>query len=459
MNASPLHRAVPAPPVRIVHLGLGAFSRSHTAWYTHSSPDSADWGISAYTGSSRELSDRLTAQDGLYTLIERDDQGDRHEVITSISRAQRGDDIPSLLTDLTAPETAIITLTITELGYCLTSDGEPDFDDPRVARDRDELRSVADGRLSLAEARPVTAPGRLLLGLESRRRAGGGPLAVLSCDNLPDNGGRLRHGLTEWAARAAPDLALWIEDNVSFVSSSVDRITPRISSNQEEVLRETYGDLAPVVAEPFRDWVISGSFPAGRPAWEGAGARFVDDLEPWEARKLWLLNGAHTLLACLGLLRGHATVADAIRDPVCRSAVEEFWNDAESALPAGLGLPAYRAALVSRFANPRIEHLLSQIVQDSSTKVRLRVAPVAEIALANGRDARGCALAVASWIVAQGTGLIPGASAEHVAHESVASSIGQLGEVLAADRGFVSRVLELVTTLSSRRSTEIWDRM
>ena len=118
-------------------------------------------------------------------------------------------------------------------------------------------------------------------------------------------------------------------------------------------------------------------------------------------------------LACLGLLRGHATVADAIEDPVCRSAVEELWNDAEAALPAGLGVPAYRAALVSRFANPRIEHLLGQIAQDTSTKVRLRIAPVAEVALANGRDARGCAFAVASWIVAQATGLIPGASVEH----------------------------------------------
>ena len=148
-------------------------------------------------------------------------------------------------------------------------------------------------------------------------------------------------------------------------------------------------------------------------------------------------------------------MADAIKDPVCRSAVEEFWNDAEAALPAGLGVPAYRAALLSRFANPRIEHLLSQIAQDSSTKVRLRVAPVAEVALANGRDARGCALAVASWILAQATGLIPGASAEHVAHESVASSIGQLGAVLGADRGFVSQVLELATTVLSPRSVEI----
>jgi fructuronate reductase len=442
-----LHRATPAPPVRIVHLGLGAFSRSHTAWYTHASPDAGEWGIAAYTGRSHDLSDRLTAQEGLYTLIERDEKGDQHEVIGSIVRAHPGDDITSLMRDISAPETAIVTLTITEVGYRLRTADVPDDDDPLVSRDRDELSSVARGRTALAEARPETALGRLLLGLEARRRTGGGPLAVVSCDNLPDNGARLRRGLTAWTRDAAPDLCQWLVDNVSFVSSSVDRITPRITAREADALSERYADRAPVVAEPFRDWILSGRFPAGRPTWEAAGARFVEDLEPWEARKLWLLNGAHTLLACLGLLRGHRTVADAIADPVCRSAVEQLWDDAQAALPSDIDVAAYRAALLARFSNPRIEHLLVQIGQETDTKIRLRIAPVAEIALREGRDAPGCAFALASWIAAQVSGLIPGGTAGTAHTGSIVDHVTRVSAHLGVDRGFVTQVGMLTEAL------------
>jgi len=448
VTLSSLHRTSPAPPVRIVHLGLGAFSRSHTAWYTHASPNGEEWGIAAYTGRSRDLSDRLSAQEGLFTLIQRDDKGDRAEVVASVARAHPGDDIDALVQDLAAAETSIVTLTITEVGYRLGFDDQPDDADPMVAHDREELRSVATGRLTLSKARPVTAPGRLLLGLEARRRAGGGPIAVLSCDNIPDNGGRLRRGLIAWVEGPAPDLCQWINANVSFVSSSVDRITPRISAPEEGILRARYGDQAPVVTEPFRDWVISGSFPAGRPAWEGAGARFVEDIEPWEARKLWLLNGAHTLLACLGLLRGHETVADAIADPVCRSAVDALWDDAEVALPSGIDVGAYREALLERFANPRIAHLLGQIVQDTDTKIQLRVTPVAEILRARADEARGCGLALAAWITARANGLIPGSNAAQMSPDHVKTLVHQASAVLSADEAFLAQVNRFVESFA-----------
>lgn len=410
MTASPLRRTRPAPPVRHVHLGLGAFSRSHTAWYTQASEDGGDWGIAAYTGRSRDLADRLTAQDGLYTLVGRGPSGDTAEVVTSIVRAHAGDDLGSLLQDLAAPATALVSLTITEVGYRFDTSGGPDRSDPLVQRDGDELRAVASGRLDLAEARPATALGRLLLGLEGRRRAGAGPLALLSCDNLPDNGGRLGRGLTAWADEVAPELRQWIDAHVAFVSSSIDRITPRISSEEEAILRDRYGDRAPVVAEPFRDWVLSGDFPAGRPEWESAGARIVDDLEPWESRKLWLLNGSHTLLACLGLLRGHATVAEAVADPVCRGAVEALWDDAERVLPDGLAVPEYRASLLERFENARIEHRLEQIAQDTALKIRLRIVPVAEAALRAGSRAPGALAALGAWVAATRAGVLPGAT-------------------------------------------------
>lgn len=431
-DVSALVRNRPAPPVRIVHLGLGAFSRSHLAWYTHHAEDAADWGIAAYTGRSRALADALSGQDGLYTLIERDADGDRFETIESIVQARPGDDVASLAADLSAPTTVIASLTITESGYRLRADGTPDLSDPDVAHDSELLESAA----SLGEigsARPRTPLGRLLLGLEARRRSGAGPIALLSCDNLPDNGGLLRAGAL---GLAGPELAGWLRENARFVSASVDRITPRVPADQLAALEAAYG-AAPVVAEPFRDWVISGEFPSGRPAWETAGARFVEHLEPWEARKLWMLNGAHTLLACLGLLRGRATVAEAIADPVCREAVERLWDEDERNLPPELALGEYRAALIERFANPRIEHHLRQIAADSPTKLALRIMPVAAAELAAGRAASGAAAALAAWIVASERALLP-AGAEATS-SSTSAALLEVGD-RDVTRAFARRV-------------------
>lgn len=437
-------RSRPVPPVRIVHLGLGAFARSHTAWFTAAASDADGWGIAAYSGRSRDLVDRLARQDGVYTLVERDEDGDRRSVIESIVRAHSGDELALLVRDLSAPQTAVVTLTITEVGYRLDPDDRPDVSDALVVRDLEELAEVCSGRRTMDEARPETALGRLVLGLEARRRVGAGPIAVVSCDNVPDNGGRLARGLTAWSHAASGVLEDWIAQNVSFVSTSVDRITPRLSDAEQAALGAALGDEAPVVAEPFRDWVLSGRFPAGSPDWESAGARIVDELEPWEARKLWLLNGAHTLLACMGLLRGHETVAEAIADPECRAAVEALWDDGQAALPDDLDVPAYRAALLVRFANPRIEHRLSQIAQDTRMKLGLRVTPVAEAARAAGRRADGCAGVFAAWIAAERAELLPGAAPD--------TGIPQLLEVVAPslvdDDGFLADVASRVERLT-----------
>ncbi|MDQ0850591.1 mannitol-1-phosphate/altronate dehydrogenase [Arthrobacter sp. B3I9] len=165
-----------------------------------------------------------------------------------------------------------------------------------------------------------------------------------------------------------------------------------------------YRDNSPVVAEPFSSWVLSGDFPAGRPRWEDAGAVFVDDIEPYENRKLWLLNGAHSLLAYAGQLRGHATVAQALADPACRRAVEAFWDEAEASLSRGEGatvdlqIPAYRAALLARFSNARIAHHLAQIATDGSTKLRMRAVPVLRAERAEDRSGAAAALMIAAWV-------------------------------------------------------------
>jgi len=385
-------------PVRILHLGLGAFFRAHQAWYTAHAGDATEWGIAAFTGRSPVAAAALAPQDGLYTLQVRGAETDRDEIVSSVVEAADGADIPRFLEVFRAPRLAVVTLTITEAGYRMRPDGSPDLDDPALAGDLDVL-GAGVRESDPAVLQPTTALGRLLLGLEERRRTGGAGLALVPCDNLPDNGGRLARALTETASVVRPDLARWIEDRVSFVGTSVDRITPALPPDEVRAIGERgpWLDAAPVVTEPFSDWVLCGTFPAGRPAWEDAGARFVDDVGPWERRKLWLLNGAHTLLAVAGPLLGHETIASAIRDDRLRLEVERFWDEAARQLPASLGVPEYRAALLERFGNPRIEHRLAQIAKDGTTKLRVRIVPVAEAELRAGRLPRGCATAVAAW--------------------------------------------------------------
>jgi fructuronate reductase len=229
-----------------------------------------------------------------------------------------------------------------------------------------------------------------------RRRAQGGPLAIVPCDNIPHNGAFLAKGMSALATLVDTGLAAWVRENVSFVSTSVDRITPHVSMDVSPLTGRR--DAAPVVTEPFADWVLSGSFPGGRPDWESAGARFVDDIEPWENRKLWLLNGAHSILAFAGLPRGFQTVAEAIADPDCRALVDRFWLEAVQCLPEGTEHVRYRQQLVQRFSNPRIEHRLTQIAADATTKVEFRFAAVAERTMAAGREPTASATALAAWI-------------------------------------------------------------
>jgi fructuronate reductase len=394
-----LNRALmplPKAPVRIVHLGLGAFHRSHEAWYTQHAGDGAEWGIAAFTGRRPDAARALAAQDGLFTLIERSGDGDSFEVIGSITEAVDGADLGRLRELVSAPATAMVTLTITEAAYGLAPDGSFHAGAPGIAEDLAVLAHVAG-----TGGKPRTPLGRLVSALAGRRDAGAGPIAVVSCDNLSGNGDVARRAVTGMAEAWDSELALWIGENVSFVSTSVDRITPRTTDADIAEVEQAcgYRDSTPVVAEPFRDWVISGDFPKGRPRWEDAGAVVVDDIEPYENRKLWLLNGAHSLLAYSGQLRGHTTVAQALEDPACRDAVEAFWDEAAAHLRGDdLHIPEYRDALRGRFGNGRIAHHLSQIAADGTTKLRMRALPVLAAERSEGRSGAGSALMLAAWI-------------------------------------------------------------
>lgn len=422
---------MPRPPVRIVHLGLGAFHRAHQAWYTAHAGNAAGWGIASFTGRRPAMAEVLSGQDGLYTIIERSSTTDRYEIITSLAEAEDGANISRLAEKFASPDLAVVTITVTEAGYRLLPDGSPDSDDASLVQDLTTLHRAASSRAPLGSLSLTTMPGRLLAGLEARRRANRPGIAVVPCDNLPANGSLMSRGTVQAAEFVSPGLAEWITQDVSFVSTSVDRITPRTTAADTELLnaQQEWIDAAPVVTEPFRDWVLSGSFPAGRPAWEDAGARFVADIEPWERRKLWLLNGAHTLLSFGGLLRGHETIAQAISDPALSAMVEEFWDEASAQLPAGLGVDRYRAALRERFLNSRIDYQLAQIAEDGTRKLALRIVPVAEAQLRAGRLACAAAFAIACWMAY-------GADRP----ESLSAAIASVSPYLAASEAFVSAV-------------------
>jgi len=343
-------------PIRLVHLGLGSFFRAHQARLTQLAADGDEWGYAAFTVRSPRQAELLEAQDGLFTLTETSAEGAEVSIVDQVSAAYAGDDLDALRRHLADSAVAAITLTITEGGY--------DIDD-------DDARAVRDGGV------PTTPLARLALALDARRRAGAGPIAVISCDNLPENGEVTRMSLEAYT-RETPELQQWIRENVSFCSTAVDRITPRIDDAERAALAAAsgYDDASPVVTERYVEWVISGSFPAGRPAWETAGVVLTDDVTPYEDRKLRMLNGAHTILAISGPRRGYTTVDQAIEDPELRQLVDAWWAEAGSTLPAELEPLAYAEGLRERFANPSLSHQLSQIAENMRVKFDSRILPV-----------------------------------------------------------------------------------
>ncbi len=386
---------LPAAPIAAVHLGLGNFFRSHQAWYTENAPDAGGWGICAFTGRSAGLADRLTAQDGLYTLVTRAATGNRYDVIGSITEAHGGGDGQSWRRAIGALATRVLTLTVTEAAYRRGSDGDLDRADPAVSSD---IVALHHDPASLV----TTVPAKLVAGLAARRCSGAGPITVIPCDNLPNNGAAVRTVVLSTAELVDPGLAEWIAEHVSFVTTVVDRITPRSTDRDvAEVLSATgRADLCPVITEPFSEWVLSGQFPAGRPQWEDAGAQIVDDIAPFERRKLWLLNGAHSLLAYVASIKGHRTVAQAMADDECREWVGRWWAEARAHLDLpGRSLTDYTDALARRFDNPAMQHLLAQIAADGSQKLPVRVLPVLRLERAAGRVPLAATRILAAWIL------------------------------------------------------------
>lgn len=382
----------------IVHLGVGAFHRAHQAVCTDDVlvRDPA-WGIVAASLRSPDTRDALGPQDGLYTLATRSGEGERLRVIGSILELLVPAESPlqtTLLLDAMAdPRVAIVSLTVTEKGYC---------HDPATGVLNEEHPEI---RHDLAHPeRPRTAPGLIVAALARRRAEGLHPFTVLTCDNLPSNGTVVKRVIDRFAALRDRDLGAWVAGEVVCPSTMVDRITPATTDADRAAIAAALGmeDAWPVVTEPFSQWVIEDRFPDGRPMWETGGAQFVADVAPYELMKLRLLNGAHSSLSYLGYLAGYETVAETMADPAFARFVPALMQEAAATvaphMPAGTDLGSYQAALVTRFRNPALKHRTWQICMDGSQKLPQRLLGSIADLIAAGRPFPHLALGVAGWM-------------------------------------------------------------
>ncbi len=385
----------------IVHLGIGAFMRAHLAVATeaalHAGPDT-HWGIVGVSLRQPDTRDALAPQDGLYTLAIRDadDRGNTRQalqVLGYVTQLLVAPESPAAVLEAIAdPATRIVSLTVTEKGY-----GADPATGALQADHHDIVHDLAHPHA------PRTALGFIVHGLALRRQRGLPPLTVLSLDNLPGNGHRLRALLAEFGARIDDGLTAWMLQHCSFPCSMVDRIVPRTTDVDREAVDAALGchDAWPVMAEPFFDWAVEDRFVAGRPAWQHGGARFVDDAAPWETLKLRMVNGCHSAIAYLGLMAGSRTVDRAMSEPLLRHYLLQLMqHEIEPTLPClpGLDVPAYRERLMQRFANPALAHRTQQIAMDGSQKVPQRWLATVRHRVQGGQSISHLGLAVAAWL-------------------------------------------------------------
>lgn len=390
-----LSRAAPAPLPGIVHLGVGAFHRAHQAVYTDVAlAGDPRWGIVEVAPRSSAVVEALRRQDGLYTVLERSGDSVTARLVGSVAEAWHAPSSwPEVAARFADPRVAVVTLTITEKGY---------LGDPVTGALLDDDVVRADVAAVAAGERPRTGLGLLVGGLAGRAAADAGPVTVLSCDNLVGNGARLSALVREFVARlpgrTGAGLAAWIAASARFPSSMVDRIVPATTPADRADAARLVGarDDAVVAAEPFTQWVIEDSFAGERPPWERAGAELVADVAPHETAKLRVLNAAHSLIAYLGALAGHATIAAALADPSIRAAAEALHRDVLATIeaPPGWDLPAYAASVLERFGNPALGHRCDQVAADGSQKLPVRVVPT----LLAGRPSAAATLVVAAWL-------------------------------------------------------------
>lgn len=382
----------------IVHFGLGNFHRAHQAMYLDrlmGRGEALDWGICGVGVMPQDarMRDVMDAQGGLYTLVLKHADGTLEpRVIGSIHDYLFAPDDPGAVLDvMTAPSTRIVSLTVTEGGY--------NIDDETGRFRTDAHDAVHDAH---EPAAPRSTFGFIVEALRRRRAAGTAPFTVMSCDNLPGNGNIAHTAVVSQAGIADPELAEWIDREVSFPNCMVDRITPVTTPADVEMVHEEYGieDAWPVTCEPFVQWVLEDHFTLGRPAWEEVGVQMVQDVVPYELMKLRLLNASHQSLAHWGRLLSVEFADVAASDPdiagVTRAFVEREALPTLRAVP-GIDLPIYVDTLFERFTNPAIADTLARLTQDASDRMPKFVLPTVRDNLAAGRPVPLGAAMVAAW--------------------------------------------------------------
>jgi mannitol 2-dehydrogenase len=382
----------------IVHFGVGGFHRAHQAMYVDrllEQGKATDWGICGVgtLPGDRRMAEALRGQDHLYTLVVKQPDGSMAaKVIGSIiGYLYAPDDPEAVVTLLTAPTTRIVSLTITEGGYHFRpSTGEFDAEDPALQAD------LAPG------AKPQSVFGFITEALARRRASGTSAFTVMSCDNIQGNGEVAHAMITAFARLKDPDLADWIEANVAFPSSMVDRITPVTTDGDRLRVAEEFGieDAWPVVTEPFTQWVLEDHFPQGRPSYEDVGVQVVDDVTPYELMKLRLLNASHQALCYLGYLAGYRYAHEVCQDELFTDFLLGYMtHEGQPTLQPvpGVDLERYKHQLIERFANPEIQDTLARLCAESSDRIPKWLVPVIREQLASGGPIERSALVVAAW--------------------------------------------------------------
>jgi mannitol 2-dehydrogenase len=379
----------------IVHIGVGGFHRAHQGVFFDELAQqriSSDWGVVGVGLRSGKGRQKLLSQDCLYTVLQRGPNRDDARVIGSLLDYLYGpEERAAVLAALASPTTRVVSLTVTGNGYGVDTMGQLDLDDPGVAHDLTSPK------------RPVSLLGYLVESLRLRRDAGTAPFTVLSCDNVPRNGATARNAVLSFARLRDEALADWIEANVAFPASVVDRITPETTAQHRRLLEQEFGirDLEPVVSEDFLQWIVEDEFCNTRPPLQEVGVQFVTDVAPYELNKKRLLNGSHSALGYLGYLCGYERIDEAVSDPLLDRYAEALMDEEVGPLlprMLGLDLAGYKRTLLTRFANPRIGDRLQRLCARGSTKMPAYVLPSLTEAIERGRPHDKLTLAVAAWI-------------------------------------------------------------
>ncbi|MBS0862281.1 mannitol dehydrogenase family protein [Enterobacter mori] len=381
---------------RIVHFGFGAFHRAHQALLTNRvlNEKGGDWGIceiSLFSGDV--LMSQLRAQDHLFTVMEKGAEGNQAIVVGAVHECLNAklDSLAAIIEKFCEPQVAIVSLTITEKGYCIDpATGKLDMHNTRILHDLEN------------PTEPHSAPGILVEALHRRRERGLPPFTVLSCDNIPDNGHVVKNAVLGMAQKRSAELAGWIDAHVSFPGTMVDRIVPAATETSLAEITQELGveDPCAISCEPFIQWVVEDNFVAGRPEWEAAGVQMVKDVLPWEQMKLRMLNGSHSFLAYLGYLAGYAHINECMEDASFREAARRVMlnEQAPTLRITDVDLTAYADSLIERFANPALQHRTWQIAMDGSQKLPQRMLDGIRVHLERNSAWPLLALGVAGWI-------------------------------------------------------------